>query len=66
MIEKIVNVNLQTIDSFIGIFKQFITLEIFIESENNLIDNVFLTWKDGIDIKNGMSLIDIKKNFLKL
>lgn len=38
---------------------------IFIESEGKPDDNVFLTWKDENNIKNGMTLFEIKKNFLK-
>ena len=59
----IFNLNEEDKNNLLGVNIE--NFKIFIESENNLIDNVFLTWKDGIDIKNGMSLIDIKKNFLK-
>ena len=38
---------------------------IFIESEGKSNDNVFLTWQDENNIKNGMTLFEIKKNFLK-
>ena len=39
--------------------------KIYIESEGKYIDDVFLTWKDENDIKSGMTLFEIKKNFLK-
>ena len=44
-------------DKLLGIDIKNITISV----ENN----VFITWKDGNDINDGMSLSEIKKNFLK-